>query len=277
MKNFAALLIIAIVAVVVLIFVTNPELLSKTWLYIIGFLGYILAMAESGIKKIGEAFSKNKESEKGNSAPIPVTSPQSPVAEAVVEMPEIRHLQLRIQELESQLKVASTDTGTPLGKSTLTVLRYIDDGETTLGLLFLRNRFFAYTLEDTHRDVKVARATRIPQGEYKVGFSPVDPGQSNITRDYQAKYPWFSKHIHIKNVPGFEGIYIHKGNNHTHTDGCLLIADGVGAEIQKTILKSEQAYIRFYKLIAALLEAGEAVSISILNENWFDRSKLIDK
>lgn len=277
MKNFAALLIIAIVAVIVLVFVTNPELLSKAWLYVIGFLGYILAMAESGIKKIGEAFSKNKDSEKSSSAPAPVTGPQSTESTAVLEMPEIRQLQRRIQELESLLKEGSKDTGTPLGKSTLTVLRYIDDGETTLGLLFLRNRFFAYTLEDTHRDIKVARATRIPQGEYKVGFSPVDPAKSKITREYQAKYPWFSKHIHIKDVPGFEGIYIHKGNNHTDTEGCLLIADGVGAEIQKTILKSEQAYIRFYNLIAALLEAGEEVSISIMNENWFDRSKLIDK
>jgi hypothetical protein len=72
MKNFAALLVIALLAVVVLIFVTNPDLLGKIWLYLIGFIGYILALADKGIKSIGKAF-------KGDPGkpvePIPASAP----------------------------------------------------------------------------------------------------------------------------------------------------------------------------------------------------------
>lgn len=273
MKNFAALLIIALIAILVLVFATNPDLLSKVWLYIIGFLGYVLALAEDGLKKISNVFKKDS-----SPAPTPTltAAPQLHNTNPPTEVFEKKALEQRIQELEEKLKISKNEIGTPLGKATITVLRYIDDGETTLGLLFLRNKFFAYTLEDTHREVKVAGQTRIPQGEYKIGFSEVNPEQSRITREYQAKYPWFTKHIQLKDVPGFGGIYIHKGANHLHTEGCLLIADGVGGEIKKTILRSEQAFIRFYKLIAALLEVGEEVNIQILNENWFDRSKLMD-
>jgi hypothetical protein len=140
----------------------------------------------------------------------------------------------------------------------------------------LRNKFFAYTLEDTHRDEKVRGKTRIPPGIYSIGYSPVDPANSRITRDYLRDFqPWFTRHIHLQNVPGFEGIYIHVGNNHQHTDGCLLIADGVTAGIsQKSLRDSRNAYQRFYKIIAALLDSNEPVNIQILNEDWFDRSKL---
>jgi hypothetical protein len=275
MKNFAALLVIALLAVVVLIFVTNPDLLGKIWLYIIGFIGYILALADKGIKSIGKAFQgePSKPAE-----PIPASAPRQGISvqgPTTVSETEKSALQQKIHELEKQLQQAGDKLGEPLGKATLTLLRYMDDGETTLGLFFLRNKFFAYALEDTHRDEKIKGKTRIPEGLYEVGFSPVNSADSRITRDYQGKYAWFTKHIHLKNVPGFEGIYIHIGNTHEHTDGCILIADGINVDVKKALRYSEKAYGRFYRIVTALVESNEQVTIQVLNENWFDRSKLI--
>jgi len=275
MRKFAALLIIASVAILVLVLLTNPEVLGKAWLYVLGFIGYVVVLVENGFKKIASAFLGKKETMPDNS-PLPPVQKNSDQLILEQKSEEIVGLQQRIQELEIQLQNSKTDDGSRLGKCTLTVLRYIDDGETTLGLIFLRNKFFAYTLEDTHRDEKVRGKTRIPPGIYSIGYSPVDPANSRITRDYLRDFqPWFTRHIHLQNVPGFEGIYIHVGNNHQHTDGCLLIADGVTAgSSQKSLRDSRNAYQRFYKIIAALLDSNEPVNIQILNEDWFDRSKL---
>lgn len=275
MKKFAALLIIALVAIVVLVIFSNPDALGKAWLYVLGFIGYVVVLVENGFKKIAEAFTGSKDAK-----PDAVLPPQSEKRQDPNMVDdrsgEISILQQKIKELELQLQKSKNEEGTYLGRCTLTVLRYIDDGETTLGLIFLRNKFFAYTLEDTHRDEKIRGKTRIPAGIYSIGYSPVDPAQSRITQDYLRNYkPWFTRHLHLKNVPGFEGIYIHVGNNHENTEGCLLIADGVTAGIsQKSLRDSRNAYQRFYKIIAALLDSNEPVNIQILNEDWFDRSKL---
>lgn len=275
MKKFAALLIIALVAILVLVIFTNPEVLGKAWLYVLGFIGYVVVLVENGFKKISGAFSGSKEK-------VPDVLPSLPdenkndSQETEQKTKEILSLQQKIKELELKLQESKTELGTHLGKCTLTVLRYIDDGETTLGLIFLRNKFFAYTLEDTHRDEKIRGKTRISAGVYTLGYSPVDPSQSRITRDYLRDFqPWFTRHLHLKNVPEFEGIYIHVGNFHENTDGCLLIADGVMAGTsRKSLQSSRDAYRRFYKIIAALLDSNEQVNIQILNEDWFDRSKL---
>ena len=275
MKKFAALLIIALVAIIILVIFTNPELLGKAWLYVLGFIGYVVVLVENGFKKIAGAFSGLKESVPDTPPPLQKEKIYDP---RIIEekTKEISTLQQKIKDLEIQLQKSRSDEGSYLGKCTLTVLRYIDDGETTLGLIFLRNKFFAYTLEDTHRDEKIRGKTRIPAGIYSIDYSPVDPAQSRITQDYLRIYqPWFTRHLHLRNVPGFEGIYIHVGNNHENTDGCLLIADGVTAGIsQKSLRDSRNAYQRFYKIIAALLDSNEPVNIQILNEDWFDRSKL---
>ena len=51
----------------------------------------------------------------------------------------------------------------------LKLVRYSDNKESTLGILFLDDEFLCYTLEDTHRKEKIAGQTRIPEGKYKIG------------------------------------------------------------------------------------------------------------
>jgi hypothetical protein len=196
----------------------------------------------------------------------------NPTPAVVDKNRDIIHLEQKIKDLEARLNNAKSDTGTALGSCTLTILRYLDDGETTLGLIFLRNNFFAYTLEDSHNEVKVAKKTRIPAGVYPIDFYKAE---TELTKKYRRNYgQWFDFHLEIKHIPNFQNVYIHVGNTHENTDGCILIADGVSAGTSKSLQYSRNAYERFYKTVSALLKSNEPVNIQILNEDWFEKSKL---
>ena len=142
------------------------------------------------------------------------------------------------------------------------VLRYSDDGKSTAGLLFVNGKFFAHTIEDEHRDVKVKGETCIPDGKYKLKILKQD---TPLTIKHRQTYgSWFKYHIEITNVPNFQGVYIHAGNNESHTEGCLLIGkaatkDGSGQTIQRSI----EAIKEFYLLVYPLLEKGEEVTIEM--------------
>jgi hypothetical protein len=90
----------------------------------------------------------------------------------------------------------------------------------TLSTVLIDGKEFCYCLEDEDKmldqdtpladisKIKVKGETAIPAGRYKVVVS------------YS---PRFKKRLPlILNVPGFMGIRIHSGNDHTHTEGCLL-------------------------------------------------------
>ncbi|GGF30687.1 DUF5675 family protein [Echinicola rosea] len=266
MKRFIGLLVIAMVLVLILVFITNPELISKIWLYLVGFIGYIVALAEKGFQSIKKTF---KNVEKTKEEPTQKTVTSTSLA-PIDPLPEVAHLEQKIQQLEAKMDSANIE-GQSLAGGTVTVLRYMDDGETTLGLLFLRNKFFAYTLEDTFRMEKVKHETRIPAGKYLLDFNrQLTP----MTERYRNRMPWFDFHLEIKEVPDFSQIYIHIGNTHSDTSGCILIADGVSAGLPRSIVQSTLAYEKFYKIIHGLLQSNEQVTIQVHDEDWIEKSKI---
>ena len=148
----------------------------------------------------------------------------------------------------------------------LTTKRYSDGGDSTLGLFFIDKQFEGYTLEDEFRKIKVAGETRIPAGRYEIKFR-IEP-ESKMNQRYQAKYPWFSWHLWLQDVPNFEWIYIHQGVHDDHTDGCILVGDSVNNNVTKAgkLNGSPTAFKRIYLKVAAALNAGEPVFITIDDE-----------
>jgi len=146
------------------------------------------------------------------------------------------------------------------------VLRYNHDKDSTSGLLFINGEFACYTLEDEHRDVKVKGETRIPEGVYIVDYQQaITP----LTKKYRAKYDWFDKHLHIKDVPNFTGIYIHVGNYEKNTDGCLLLADQAvndPKDYASVQYKSTQAYKRVYQKMQEALDNEEPIGLTIVSK-----------
>ena len=147
-------------------------------------------------------------------------------------------------------------------------MRYSDNGESTLGLLFDDYKFLCYTLEDEKREVKKAGDTRIPEGTYQVGINEAHTG---MTEKYRAK-PWAEKigfdfHLHIKNVPNFTGVYIHVGNDDDDTEGCILVADTANNNQQHEgfIGQSVAAYCRLYLAVRSWQKSGDEVYITIVD------------
>lgn len=270
MKHAAALFFIAVLAITILLFFTNPALLEKVWLWIIGFIGYILLLLEKGFRAVTDWFRRATTPAEVQVANAGISS-ETPVTVPFTEAAGKGQLQRRIAEAEKHLE-AEPAQGHYLADRTLTVLRYSDDGQTTLGLLFLRKKFFAYTLENTRQEEKVAGETRIPAGVYPLAFNQT---LTPLTTKYRNAWPWFEYHLEIQHIPGFANVYIHVGNTHEDTKGCLLIADGVNAASPTQMVShSRMAFKRLYTTLHALLTAGEQVQIRIADEDWFERSKL---
>jgi hypothetical protein len=131
------------------------------------------------------------------------------------------------------------------------VERFDSGSKDTLGRLYIDGKFFAYTLEDEKRDVKVKGDTRIPEGTYKVIFydSP-SHGKDSLM---------------IKDVPNFKYILIHSGNTEDHTDGCLLVGMRIGSlEGKRAVLDSKTAFRKVYDVIAPAIRRGDDVEIKYM-------------
>lgn len=141
--------------------------------------------------------------------------------------------------------------------------RKIQVGDATIGNLIVQESgFHCFTLEDVGRETKVHGETRIPAGVYDVQFRKVVSGKTN---SYRTKYPWFTWHLELQNVPGYEYVYIHVGNKAADTEGCILLGrtwDGKSPFIGA----SGDTYTSFYQAAKKALESGEKVTIEVQDE-----------
>jgi len=143
----------------------------------------------------------------------------------------------------------------------LTLYRFSESPDSTIGLLYEGKYFNCFTLEDQYQKVKVEGETRIPEGLYKVKQRRV---LSGLTKKYRAKYPWFKWHFELQDVPGFKYVYIHIGNDDDHTDGCILIGDRLKSnkvDDVNNLGASTPAFQRLYKR----MKDAFTVEIDIIN------------
>jgi hypothetical protein len=146
----------------------------------------------------------------------------------------------------------------------LEVLRFSSQKDSTLGLLFdVTNgrEFMAYTLEDEHRDVKVMHETRIPAGTYRITLRTVGGFHSKYSKRFGELHKGM---LWLRDVPNFEYILIHAGNDDDDTSGCLLVGDTQTQNVKSDgfVGSSVNAYKRIYKPIADAIDRGEQVTIT---------------
>lgn len=144
------------------------------------------------------------------------------------------------------------------------LVRYSANKESTLGVLLIDDVFQCHTLEDEYRSEKVMHETRIGEGTYKISLA----AWGDHHKRYGIKFPEFHKGMLIlENVPKFQGILIHMGNNDDHTSGCILL--GMTANNNKLgdgqVLNSEQAYRLVYPKIANAIIQKIPVTITVEN------------
>ena len=150
----------------------------------------------------------------------------------------------------------------------LIVLRISSQEDSISGLLFeqtdIGKQFMCYTLEDEKRALKVPGETRVPAGIYDIEFRT----EGGFHNRYSKKFAFHKGMLQVMNVPNFEYILLHIGNDDSHTAGCLLIGDSQENNMiikDGFIGKSGNAYKRIYPKIAKALENGERVTIQYID------------
>lgn len=143
------------------------------------------------------------------------------------------------------------------------LIRYSDDNESTLGLLFIDGKFECYILEDEKREVKVAGETRIPAGNYELVLRRFGGKHGRYARSFD----FHDGMIELKDVPGFTDVLFHIGNDEDDTEGCLLCGDGVNNNLTGDgfVSNSTIAYRRVYQKTLPLLQQGEKVFIEVFD------------
>ena len=138
-----------------------------------------------------------------------------------------------------------------------------------IGLLFVDDVRFCETLEDKDRGLKqtdslvyiksrkVYQETAIPKGVYKVAMNVISPKYSASAWYWklcQGKVP------RLLDVPGWDGVLIHTGNNALQTAGCIL--GGRNTKVGQ-LTESKATFEKLYKKMKAAYDKGEAITIEI--------------
>lgn len=120
----------------------------------------------------------------------------------------------------------------------------------TIGKLYMDGKYFCDTLEDQVRDLtkerKIPGRTAIPAGVYEIVV--------NVSPRFKRKLP------RLLDVPGFDGILIHRGNTAEDTAGCILV--GENRERGK-VINSTQYEVQLTGILERAQEKGE-ITIEII-------------
>jgi hypothetical protein len=138
----------------------------------------------------------------------------------------------------------------------------------TIGRLYVDNHYFCDTLEDKVRDInkdgdlndvgegKVYGGTAIPYGRYEITMKVQSPKYSQ-----RASYTWCKGYLpRLLNVPHFEGILIHSGNDATHSNGCVLVGEN---KVKGQVINSMATLKRLIPILKYTSDSGEKIWITI--------------
>lgn len=132
----------------------------------------------------------------------------------------------------------------------LLLQRIAKKSDYTVGRLFVDGKWFSDTLEDRVRDLtkerKVPGETAIPTGRYRVIV--------NVSPKFGRELP------RLLDVPGFEGILIHRGNSARDSAGCVLLGEN---KEKGRVVNSTPYELRLTKLIKEAIQKGEEVWITV--------------
>ena len=125
----------------------------------------------------------------------------------------------------------------------------------TIGKVFIDGVYICDSIEDKDRGltqntplveikkIKVPNQTAIPTGKYQVTLNVVSPSFSK--KDYYKKF-CNGYLLRILNVPGFDGILMHRGIDQDSSSGCIIL--GYNTIVGK-VTNSQKAFEKVYHLL----------------------------
>lgn len=116
----------------------------------------------------------------------------------------------------------------------------------TIGSMYVDGAYLCDTLEDAVRSVKIPGETAIPAGTYEVIVNRSPRFRRDLPR--------------LVDVPGFNGVLIHRGNTPADTSGCVLV--GENKQIGK-VINSTGYEIELVRRCKEAVARGEKITITI--------------
>lgn len=152
----------------------------------------------------------------------------------------------------------------------LTLDRIYKGPSYTIGKLYIDDKYFCDTLEDTDRGltdimplaeilkIKKPSETAIPSGTYNITLDVVSPRFSTKTFYQQVcngKLP------RLLNVKGFDGVLIHSGNTEKDSSGCILVGQN---KVKGKVINSQETFKKLYKILKDYWDKDKSITINIL-------------
>lgn len=139
----------------------------------------------------------------------------------------------------------------------------------TIGRVYIDDNYVCDSIEDVDRGItqntplskirmiKVAHHTAIPTGTYDLTLS--------VKSAHFGQKEYYKKQCNgylprILNVPGFDGILMHRGTDQDSSSGCIIL--GYNTIVGK-VTNSQKAYEAVYAKLKEASDKGEKITITI--------------
>ena len=139
----------------------------------------------------------------------------------------------------------------------LKVIREIKTEVSTIGRLFVNDKFFCYTLEDKDRGLKQTDSLLFINTKKIFGLTAIPSGNYELIVNLSPKFKRMLPRI--LNIKGFDGVLMHRGNTANDSLGCIILGYQKG---DNAIFDSTKAENDLVNLL--LLHKDEKHSLEIL-------------
>ena len=138
-----------------------------------------------------------------------------------------------------------------------------------IGHLYIDGKYYCDVIEDTDRGltqdmplsqikkIKVKSQTAIPAGTYRVTLNVKSPKFSQKQYYYQFCQGYMPR---LLNVPGFDGILIHRGTNQNSSAGCIIVGWN---KVKGMVVDSTKAFEGLYNK----MKEADFIQIEII-QKW---------
>lgn len=128
----------------------------------------------------------------------------------------------------------------------------------TIGKMYLNGKYFCDTLEDKDRGLKQSDGVAIIRTLKKPGTTAIPAGNYKVIVNMSPKF----KRIlpRLLNVPGFDGILIHRGNSDKDSSGCILVGEN---KVVGKVINSTGYELKLVKLLSEIQARKEPIDITI--------------
>ena len=140
-------------------------------------------------------------------------------------------------------------------KYTYTIGKVYVDGVYVCDSIEDKDRGLTQTMPlDKIKEIKIPSQTAIPTGTYRLTISVVSP-----TFGKKEYYKKFCKGYlpRILDVPGFDGILMHRGVDENSSSGCIILGYN---KVKGKVVNSQEAFEKFYNILKT---AKDKITITI--------------